>query len=60
MTSITEAQRVALVKAADALWDKASATDTDEKSDYYDEAYYVVNDLLNTAVTYTAEAGDRS
>ena len=58
MTSITEAQRVALVKAADALWDKASAADTDEKSDYYDEAYYVVNDLLNTAVIYTAEVED--
>ena len=25
MTTITESQRVALVKAADALWDKASA-----------------------------------
>ena len=44
MTTITEAQRVALVKAADALWDKAS-----------DEAYYVVNDLLDNA---TIEAED--
>lgn len=43
MTTITEAQRVALVKAADALWD------TDEESDYYDEPYYVVNDLLDNA-----------
>ena len=49
MTSITEAQRVALVKAADALWDKA------EESDYYDEPYYVVNDLLDNA---TIEASD--
>ena len=55
MTTITEAQRVALVKAADALWDKASAADTDEESDYYDEPYYVVNDLLDNA---TIEAGD--
>ena len=56
MTSITEAQRVALVKAADALWDKDSAADTDEESDYY-EPYCVVNDLLDNA---TIEAGDAS
>ena len=49
MTTITEAQRVALVKAADALWDKATVADTDEECDYYDEAYYVVNDLLDNA-----------
>ena len=55
MTTITEAQRVALVKAADALWDKATAADTDEESDYYDEPYYVVNDLLDHA---TIEAGE--
>ncbi len=55
MTTITEAQRVALVKAADALWDKASVADTDEESDYYDEPYYVVNDLLDNA---TIEAGE--
>ena len=55
MTTITEAQRVALVKAADALWDKASAADTDEESEYYDEPYYVVNDLLDNA-TIEAEA----
>ena len=57
MTTITEAQRVALVKAADALWDKASAADTDEESDDYDEPYYVVNDLLDNA---TIEAEDAS
>ena len=51
MTTITEAQRVALVKAADALWDKA------EESDYYDEPYCVVNDLLDNA---TIEAEDAS
>ena len=55
MTTITEAQRVALVKAADALWDKASAADTYEETDYYDEPYYVVNDLLDNA---TIEAED--
>ena len=58
MTTITEAQRVALVKAADALWDKASAADTDEETDYYDdEPYFVVNDLLDNA---TIEAEDAS
>ena len=51
MTTITEAQRVALVKAADALWDKA------EESDYDDEPYYVINDLLDNA---TIEAEDAS
>ena len=50
MTSITEAQRVALVKAADALWDKASAADTDEP-------YCIIRDLLDNA---TIEAGDAS
>ena len=54
MTTITEAQRVALVKAADALWDKASAADTDEEAD---EPYYVINDLLDNA---TIEAEDAS
>ena len=51
MTTITEAQRVALVKATDALWDKA------EESDYDDEPYYVINDLLDNA---TIEAEDAS
>ena len=55
MTTITEAQRVALVRAIEALYDKASAADTDEESDYYDEPYYVVNDLLDNA---TIEAED--
>ena len=55
MTTITEAQRVALVKAADALWDKASAADTDEETDYYDEAYCIIRDLLDNA---TIEASD--
>ena len=54
MTTITEAQRVALVKAADALWDKASAADTDEESDYYGP-YCIIRDLLDNA---TIEASD--
>ena len=49
MTTITEAQRVALVRAIEALYDKADAADTDEESDYYDEPYYVVNDLVDNA-----------
>ena len=38
MTTITEAQRVALVKAADVLWER-----------WNDESYFVVNDLLDRA-----------
>ena len=56
MTTITEAQRVALVKAADALWDKATAADTDEECDYYDESYFVVNDLLDNAIIEVEDA----
>ena len=48
MTTITEAQRVALVKAAYALWDKA------EDFDYYGP-YCIINDLLDHA---TIEAED--
>ena len=48
MTTITEAQRVALVKAADALWDKA------EDFDYYGP-YCIIRDLLDHA-TIEAEA----
>ena len=48
MTTITEAQRVALVKAADALWDKA------EDFDYYGP-YCIIRDLLDNA---TIEAED--
>ena len=50
MTTITEAQRVALVKAADALWDKA------EDFDYYGP-YCIIRDLLDNAII---EAGDAS
>ena len=49
MTTITEAQRVALVRAIETLYDKADAADTDEESDYYDEAYCIVNDLVDNA-----------
>ena len=50
MTTITEAQRVALVKAADVLWDKA------EDFDYYGP-YCIIRDLLDNA---TIEAEDAS
>ena len=50
MTTITETQRVALVKAADALWDKA------EDFDYYGP-YCIIRDLLDNA---TIEAEDAS
>ena len=53
MTTITEAQRVALVKAADALWDKATFADTDEEAD---EAYSVIRDLLDHATIEVEDA----
>ena len=56
MTTITEAQRVALVKAADALWDKATFANTDEEAD---ESYYVVNDLLDNATIEAAAESER-
>ena len=56
MTTITEAQRVALEKAVDVLWDKASAADTDDDFDYYGP-YCIINELLDNA---TIEAGDAS
>ena len=49
MTAITEAQRVALEKAVEALYDKADVADTDEESDYYDEAYCIIRDLVDNA-----------
>ena len=63
MTSITAAQHTALLDALDALREKhlAACRRGDLKSEaYLDQQYRVVRDLLNTAVTYTAEAGDRS
>ena len=45
MTTITEAQRVALVKAADTLWDR-----------WNDESYFVVNDLLDHATIEVEDA----
>ena len=49
MTTITEAQRVALERAVEALYDKADVADTDEESDYYDEAYCIIRDLVDNA-----------
>ena len=63
MTSITAAQHTALLAGLDALRDKhiaAAARGDLESEAYFDQQYRVVRDLLNTAVTYTAEAGDRS
>ena len=63
MTSITIEQREALVAALDALREKyleACRRGDLESEAYLDQQYRVVRDLLNTAVTYTAEAGDRS
>ena len=58
MTSITGQQHTALLAALDALREKylAAAARGDLKSEaYLDQQYRVVRDLLNTAVTYTAE-----
>ena len=63
MTSITAEQHTALLAALDALREKylEACRRGDLKSEaYLDQQYRVVRDLLNTAVTYTAEAGDRS
>ena len=63
MTSITGQQHTALLDALDALRDKhvaAAARGDLESEAYFDPQYRVVRDLLNMAVTYTAEAGDRS
>ena len=63
MTSITAAQHTALLAGLDALRDKylaAAARGDLESEAYFDQQYRVVRDLLNMAVTYTAEAGDRS
>ena len=63
MASITGQQHTALLAALDALREKylaAAARGDLESEAYFDQQYRVVRDLLNTAVTYTAEAGDRS
>ena len=46
MTTITEAQRVALERAVEALWDR-----------WNDESYHVIRDLLDHA-TIEAEAAE--
>ena len=58
MTSITGQQHTALLDALDALREKylEACRRGDLKSEaYLDQQYRVVRDLLNTAVTYTAE-----
>ena len=52
MTTITEAQRVALERAVEALYDKAPFANTDEEAD---EAYCIIRDLVDNA---TIEASD--
>ena len=59
MTSITIEQHTALLAALDALREKylEACRRGDLKSEaYLDQQYRVVRDLLNTAVTHTAEA----
>ena len=56
MTTLTNEQREALVAAKDALWDKATFANTDEEAD---EAYYVVNDLLDNATIEAAAESER-
>ena len=56
MITITEAQRVALERAVEALYDKADVADTDEEAD---ESYYVVNDLLENATIEAAAESER-
>ena len=51
MTSIAETQKVALERAMEVLYDRA------EESDYYDEAYCIVSDLVNNA---TIEADEET
>ena len=48
MITITEAQRVALVKAADALWER-----------WNDEAYYIIRDLVDNATIEAAAESER-
>ena len=58
MTSITGQQHTALLAGLDALREKylEACRRGDLKSEaYLDQQYRVVRDLLNTAVTYTAE-----
>ena len=59
MTTLTAEQHTALLDALDALREKylAARRRGDLESEaYFDQQYRVVRDLLNTAVTYTAEA----
>ena len=59
MTTLTAAQHTALLDALDALREKhlAACRRGDlQSADHLFTQYGVVRDLLNTAVTYTAEA----
>ena len=59
MTTLTAEQHTALLAALDALAEKSIAAHVRgdlESAEYLDQQYRVVRDLLNTAVTYTAEA----
>ena len=63
MTTLTAEQHTALLAALDALREKylAAATRRDlQSTEYLFKQYNVIRDLLNMAVIYTAEAGDRS
>ena len=48
MTTITEAQRVALERAVEALWDR-----------WNDEAYYIIRDLVDNATIEAAAESER-
>ena len=48
MTTITEAQRVALERAVEALWDR-----------WNDESYHVIRDLLDNATIEAAAESER-
>ena len=63
MTTLTAEQHTALLDALDALREKyleACRRGDLEREAYLDQQYRVVRDLITTAVTYTAETGDRS
>ena len=56
MTTITEAQRVALERAVEALYEKATFANTDEEAD---EAYCIIHDLVDNATIEAAAESER-
>ena len=61
MTTITIEQHTALLVAVDALAEKYAAAIARRdlpSTEHLFKQYNVIRDLLNTAVIYTAEAGD--